>query len=313
MIWLTWRQYRVEALIGAAAFALAAAVLLVTGLNMASDFEHTGVAACLAGQGQNLSCGGIERSFQNQFQSLDGFVVFLYFLPLLIGLLLAAPFAQEWEQGTYRMVWSQSVGRTRWLVTRLGLTVGVALLTSLALVLVMTWWRGPLDQLNGRFSQGFDFEGTVPIAYTLFVLALGVAAGAVLRRTVPAIGVTITGFLALRAAVVLLRPHYEAPVLRRWPLAAEPRVPTQSTNWVLNDGYMDRLGHQVNDVLSICSSTLPKAAMTSCLQEHGISYFRLYQPAGRFWLFQGIESAIFLVPAVILLGIAFWWVRYRVT
>jgi hypothetical protein len=288
-------------------------VLVVTSLDMASAYQHTGVAACLAGQGQNLSCGGIEQSFRNHFQSLGGFVIFLYFLPLLTGLLLAAPIALELEQGTYQMIWSQSVSRTWWLMTRLGIVAAVSILVSLGFALLMTWWRSPLDHLDGRLSQGFDFEGTVLIAYTLFALALGVASGVVLRRTAPAIGVTITGFLVLRATVALLRPHYVAPVLTRWPLSAEPRVPGQSTDWVLNDGYMNRAGHEVIDVMSICSSTLPKGAMSSCLQHYGISYFRLYQPAGRFWLFQEIESAIFIVPTMALFGITVWWVRHHLT
>jgi hypothetical protein len=36
-----------------------------------------------------------------------------------------------------------------------------------------------------------------------------------------------------------------------------------------------------------------------------------YQPASRFWAFQGIETAIFVVLALLLAGLCFWWVRHR--
>lgn len=32
----------------------------------------------------------------------------------VFGILLAAPFVLELEQGTYRLVWTQSITRTRW-------------------------------------------------------------------------------------------------------------------------------------------------------------------------------------------------------
>jgi hypothetical protein len=38
-----------------------------------------------------------------------------------------------------------------------------------------------------------------------------------------------------------------------------------------------------------------------------------YHPAGRFWLFQGIESAIFVSLSVALLAGTVWWMRFRVT
>jgi hypothetical protein len=37
-----------------------------------------------------------------------------------------------------------------------------------------------------------------------------------------------------------------------------------------------------------------------------------YQPADRFWPFQGIESATFLALALALLVAAIWWVRARI-
>jgi hypothetical protein len=36
-----------------------------------------------------------------------------------------------------------------------------------------------------------------------------------------------------------------------------------------------------------------------------------YQPASRYWAFQGIETAVFLALAAVLAGFCYWWVRRR--
>jgi hypothetical protein len=38
----------------------------------------------------------------------------------------------------------------------------------------------------------------------------------------------------------------------------------------------------------------------------------LYQPAGRFWLFQAIETGIFTALALALVGFSVWWIRKRI-
>jgi hypothetical protein len=90
----------------------------------------------------------------------------------------------------------------------------------------------------------------------------------------------------------------------------------QRSDWVLGDYFRDRLGHQVNmiDVLRQCGVALGSHAARisgSCLQQHGIVSVVTYQPGDRFWLFQGIETAIFGGLAVALLALTVWWVRER--
>lgn len=36
-----------------------------------------------------------------------------------------------------------------------------------------------------------------------------------------------------------------------------------------------------------------------------------YQPASRYWAFQGLETAVFIALALVLAGLSFWWVRRR--
>ncbi len=50
----------------------------------------------------------------------------------LAALLLAAPFVLDLESGTYRLFWTQSITRRRWIVTKLGMGIaGVVLLGAL--------------------------------------------------------------------------------------------------------------------------------------------------------------------------------------
>ncbi len=45
--------------------------------------------------------------------------------------------------------------------------------------------------------------------------------------------------------------------------------------------------------------------MLPCLISHGFYQVISYQPAGRFWIFQGIESAIFIALALIMVVLAY--------
>ena len=47
MIWLTWRQHRIEGFVLLGALVLSSLFLLLTGLSMTQDFQHSGVSACL--------------------------------------------------------------------------------------------------------------------------------------------------------------------------------------------------------------------------------------------------------------------------
>jgi hypothetical protein len=85
------------------------------------------------------------------------------------------------------------------------------------------WWASPLDAVNqDRFGvANFSFHGIAPIGYAAFAFALGVTAGALLRRTVPAMAVTVAGFAAARVAVTYwVRPNLASPVRESLPLSA---------------------------------------------------------------------------------------------
>ena len=144
-------------------------------------------------------------------------------VPAIVGVFWGAPLvARELEAGTHRLAWNQTVTRTRWLAVKVGLTGLVALAGVAVLTLVLTWWAGPIDTAissGQREHQGlfgvprmapptFGTRGIVPIGYTAFAFALGVTAGTVIRRTVPAMAVTLAVFVAVQIVMpTWVRPH----------------------------------------------------------------------------------------------------------
>lgn len=312
MIWVTWRQHRAEATIVGAAFAVLAALLLIIGHDMASQYHQLGIPACIAHPEQNASCPDIVGSFRDQFATFIGAITWLNLFPVLLAMLVGAPLvAREFENGTHRLAWTQSITRMRWLVVKLALIFGASLTCAGLLSLLLTWFRGPFDILQGRMrTTGFDLEGTVMVAYMAYAMALAVAAGAVLRRAIPAMVVTLAGYLAVRLPIDFwARAHY-AP-----PLVTNAFTPSYShLDWTIGEYWADSAGRHISDNQAFSTCATPgtlKPDFFKCIQTHGWHETIIYQPASRFWLFQGIETAIFVALAVALVGFTIWLVRRR--
>ncbi len=322
MIWLIWRQHRGEALVVGLALALLAIVLIVTGIDMASTYQQWGVGACLGPSG-NANCADIVEAFRHQYGTWEGLLPWLNLAPMLLAMLVGAPLvARELEQRTHHLVWTQSITRLRWVTMKLALILGAGLVASTLLIALLTWWRGPFDHLDGAFApSGFDFEGIVPLAYMTYAFALAIAAGTLLRRTIPAMTVTVTGFLAVRLPILnWARPQYQPPLMYTWdPALAPPPGVQHRGDWSIDGSWVDSLGHKLdlNQVFSTCAPNSthidmqPGTAFTQCTHAQGWLYTVTWQPADRFWLFQGIETAIFVGVSVALLALTIWWVRRR--
>ena len=328
MTWVSWRLQRTETLIAAAILVLIAVLLVPTGIEMANAYHHDGLSACL-NQTSSDGCSQAVEGFTQRFQGLSSLLGWLTLVPGLIGVLLAAPFVLELENGTYRLAWTQSVTRRRWIATKLGVAVGAALLTALALTLLMTWWHTPLDRLHGRLDgNAFDSEGTVVFGYTLFALGLALAVGVVWRRTVPAVVVGFAGYFAARILVdTWLRQRFVTPLTATW-RAVAPGIPGPSrveapaslhNAWVISERPSDKLGHpvslQIGDCSRVAAGHVKKVMVDgNCLLQNGADYIHaVYHPASRFWLFQGIETTLFGATALALILFAAWWTHQRTT
>jgi hypothetical protein len=124
-------------------------------------------------------------------------------LPLvmvLIGALVGAPLvAREVEQRTQLVAWTQSVSRRRWYATKI--TVLAAGLTLVGLIAGVANDRVQIPLTRGGLTSSrwpwFFSIDLAPAAEAVLAFALAVANGAWLRRTLPAIGAALVGFLTL--------------------------------------------------------------------------------------------------------------------
>ncbi|HEY1387584.1 MAG TPA: ABC transporter permease subunit [Ktedonobacterales bacterium] len=314
MTWLVWRQHRGEALIASIGLGILAAVLIITGIQIASAFQSLGVAACVA-HPELANCNEIERGFAEPYSFLTSALPWLNLLPAFVAILIGAPLvAREFEHGTHRLAWTQSVTRWRWLAIKLGLVLLGCVLLSAIVTALLTWWRWPFDQIGGRFDpQAFNFEGAVPLAYMLFAVALAIAVGALLGRSIPAMVVTLVVFTAARLGIQsFARPNFLPPITRVFGLNDPDYL--NRYDWVLDQGWVDSHGNQLHGsaVLRSCEAGAgAKSDILQCIRAHGLQQFVTFQPADRFWLFQGIEAAIFCALAAICVVVTFWLVKRR--
>ncbi|MEV0789640.1 ABC transporter permease [Kribbella sp. NPDC050459] len=344
MIWLTWRQFRVQFLVVAAVILAAGITLAVTGPGLADDYRRLTTSFI-----QNLG-----------FQRLNPLLywigqILLYTAPPVIGAFWGAPLvARELETGTYRLVWSQSIGRWRWLATKLGLAGGAAIAITGLLSLAVTWWSDPIDSainagqdsntyLPRMFPSVFSGRGLVPVGYAAFAFAFGVAAGLVIRRTVVALAVTLTVVILVQVLTpTLIRPQLLAPTdkyivataenVRGFglsgdgpsPQVKELEVATGAVGaWKLSDETVDKSGKAVSTLPSWvidCAPVPPgmtqqgtnPADRSACYQrlaDEGYRQHVRYYTANTFWALQWREFGLFLGLALLLCGFSFWRIR----
>ena len=214
MIAFSWRQFRTQALIGGAGLAALGVILLVTGPHLVSIYDSA-VAQCRA-SGAAGDCNNPVLSTYPKLQTLTLALVLI--VPVLIGMFWGAPLvARELETGTFRLAWTQSVSRMRWLLVKLGLVGLASAAVGGLLSLMVTWWYSPIDKVNqNRFGvAAFGMHGFVPAGYALFAFAFGVTTGLLFRRTLPAMATTLVGFVVARWTVAFwIRPHFMTPVTK---------------------------------------------------------------------------------------------------
>ncbi|MFF2657096.1 ABC transporter permease [Kitasatospora sp. NPDC058032] len=326
MIWLTWRQHRKQALWTAVALAVLAAVLVPTGLSMRSSFEDSGLGTCLRALGHSRFVGGdgceaLSQRFGNQYDSTAFLAILFVLLPIVLGLFLGAPLvAKEVENGTHRLVWTQGISRRRWILTKFGLVGAVALVLSVGYALGAAWWLRPLDANGlGRFRYLiFDVQGVAPIGYTLFAVALGILAGTLTRRVLPAMGLSLIAFIAVRALVELLaRPSFLAPETLSYRIDGQGMANRFTGDWVYQEGVRNGAGTLVLPDARVGCGGDTGAETARCVERFvqdgfgpaPFSNWQEYQPADRFWTFQAIESGIFLALTALLLALAIRRVR----
>ena len=80
-------------------------------------------------------------------------------------------------------------------------------------LLIAARWASPLDRVHMSLFETFAARDIVPVGYAAFAFAVGVAAGVLIRRPLPAMAATLVAFVGARLAMTYwIRPHLIAPL-----------------------------------------------------------------------------------------------------
>jgi ABC-type transport system involved in multi-copper enzyme maturation permease subunit len=347
------------------ALAVFAILLVITESHISSLYTSSGLASC-----HGAACTGLADTFLQNLSSGGGFLLIpatgayavLYFLsilviliaPAIVGCFWGAPLiSRELEAGTFRLTWNQSITRTRWLTVKLALIGAAAMAVTEAFSLIQAWWAAPIGKAVGFgggasiFSEGrfgwfvFPTHGITPLGYAAFAFALGVTAGLLIRRPIPAMAVTLAVFAAVQFITPLwIRPNLFptsrtvttfAAAAANVSVRANPKlavtagtVPGQPGAWILSSEGVNAAGQPVSIIPASCEQAASnvlgvhrgtgspgETALNNCVASHGIRVAESYQPASHYWPLQWSETGMFLALALALAGYCFWRLNRR--
>lgn len=335
MTWLAWRRHRLMLVIVLGLFV----ALVVWMIFVAHTFD---VAAMLRRTNNcPVSYGGVRNYCTGDDTQARVIELVLLAFPCIIGVVLGAPLvASELHANTNRLSWTQGISRTKWFVTKWLLIATTLVAATLLFELVVTWWRPHVNSFGGSFLPtllptfnrmvpgSFAITGIVPAAYVLFAFSLGVALGAVIRRTPWAIAGTLLVYTGVALLMVLVvRPNLlpqtfvsyaqEFPSSGTYgigagqaaipaPIRAEQAKLNQA--WNVDSGYRYRPGFQVPSGAPSAGAAgqgcedrnYNTAPFLNCLSTHGLQQGQFFQAANHYWPLQWIESGIYVLASILL-------------
>jgi hypothetical protein len=274
--------------------------------------------------------------------TIDGLVVnlvklTLLGLPLLLGLFWGVPLiAKEYAANTNKLVWTQGITRRKWLTTKLAWTLLATVLYAGVFAALATWFSRTGNVISSdRFTElAFSSQAIVPVATAVFAVAVGAMFGAWFKKLLPALGATLALLIVVQVAVPLVaRPHYQAAQTYTQALDTPDRGrqfdPTgpSAEDWTTDSRIATSAG-QVLDTNNPPEQCVVKedgkkveggAFATGsgpiigfgCLKSLDYHWEVTYQPGHRYWNFQRIEMALYLVLAGVAVVATYWIVLKR--
>ena len=341
MRWAVWRQHRTAlAWLGALLLAFGTAVL-VAGIEVhrlyATEIRH----GCLGSSAWSATCRPLQNLvlFGWPQSYMAEVMLLLRTVPVIIGVFLGAPLlAREYTAGTVRFAWTQGIGRTRWAAATLGLLGAAVAAVACLLALLTQWSVQPVAAQTPRFTSRWHpefFDSTALTAATaaLLAFAIGVLAGALIRRVVPAMAVTAACAITV-ADLTYNRLHYwlvgqglrltrdqalgatpnvgiplSGPIYIHEP--AGPSMPGPAGAWLDEGWYTTASGHRLSNGAVI--QLLDKHAGTgpAWLSRLHDTFWVTYQPGGRYWIFQVLLGGGTVLAALLLGAVTLAVIRYR--
>lgn len=306
LVWVTWRQHRVG---------------LVCVLAICWALGLAGFQALLGPQGKTIPPAGITR-------------IVLQAIPPIVGGFLGAPLlARKLETDTDRFGWAQETGRARLVTAKVLVLLGTTVAVLCPIAIMTQVWSGSWEPNFTVWDfWEFDATGVVFVAWIALAFTLGTFLGALLRRTVPAIGATVAGYFVLvtvpfRELHALLlnvgtRTATDLPLADtgsgqgRLGRPAIPLInPGPSGSWIVSGWFTGPGGHQLSaaaatNVENQTSNINSGDSVASWLAQHHYGYVISYLPASQFPVVQGIEAGVLLLLAFAFGAAALWLVRH---
>ncbi|MGI5241966.1 ABC transporter permease [Dactylosporangium sp. CA-139066] len=325
MVWLTWRQHRWALLSCLAMTAVLVGWMVYLSIDMTRLYHQCHDMQCPPYSTQHAALfNGWGPVLQSE---ILGLVV--QYMPLLIGVFIGVPvLSREHEQRTLLLAWSQDVSPVRWLWTKLTL-LGLFVVTLTAAVAAVTDHLAHVHaDITGASLFGdkvFPITGMLPLAGSVCWFAVGVALGAVIRRTLPAIFGVIAGYVGLLLGIQWRYPTLMTPASfylhpdQPGPLASDPNALVVNGDFDIAPDSVSNLfyasGREVTatDLFRMCPelSDHPSGTMIpDCIARNQLMTLVTYQPSSRIPEFHGIVAGGYLGLAAVALA-AVWLIVRR--
>ncbi|MFB9235504.1 ABC transporter permease [Plantactinospora siamensis] len=322
LLWVTWRQHRWALVSTLVLAAVLVGWMAYLSMELTDLWHQCHETFCPDDSPQSARLAGTSPLVLT-FGVLSRLV---QYMPLLIGVFLGVPvLAREHEQRTLLLAWSQDVSPTRWLWTRLGaLGLFVAAVTGAV--------AGVSDHLQhaanlpapGNLFDYLPFLTTagLPAVISVCWFAIGVALGAAVRRTLPAVFGVIAGFIGLTYLVQWRYPTLVTP-LSAWRQVGRPDGGLLGNNTLVVKGGMiqygfdgpsaafDASGRELSGVelQQLCPPTNNPDGTLSCFVDNHLQQHLQYQPGTRIPEFHLIVAGGYLALTAVALATVWWIVR----
>ncbi len=337
MIWIAWRYQRVVASALALLALMTIAFMVFTGVAQHHDLVQFMGAPCRGQQpstpGRGDYCGVLAVKL-SQVRTYNAFIrgAGLIIAPLVGAILGLLALASEVDNRTLRLAWTQSISRTRWFVAKVGVGAALVSIVLVPTAIAFSWWNGTVSSSGNIFSPDlfgpdtFGIAGWDLVAYGLFMFALTVLLGAVIRRVGWTLAVAILLFLVVALAVPSrVRSHLVTPTVSwsqpvvvtkgdfssaSFPFPQDslllvngivPRSTTGTPTWSEVVATAPRVNACVNGYSTKTQSEFVKAEV-SCYKKFDVENVAVYIAGDQFWTLQMREGLLYLSAGLMMVG-----------
>ncbi|MFF0170276.1 ABC transporter permease [Streptomyces prasinus] len=221
-------------------------------------------------------------------------------VPLLVAAFAGgALIGRELDSGTIRLAWTQSVSPARWLTAKLALPATLLVLGTITLVLLrrlVASSSGGLASSKWHTSTSiYHSLGPTAVVLPLLGLAIGTLVAFLVRRPLPALGLSLLVMGIVSAALCVGRDSL-------WPLETVTGSVSESypsfSGVTVSEGAITGSGAHVPDPL--CDGN------QACLVDHDITgFYREGHPPTHFWPLQIVETGILAALTALLVTVTY--------